>query len=107
MKTLEDEFNLFTLLKDSFPDLDQAGLVIGIDEFVSGAGDLEDFICKPGLVREAATKYILAKKPYLIFDTSEGYPCFFFRGNFLKIQYDAREQKIIRLADKTTDEGSF
>ena len=107
MNTLEDEYNLFTLLKDSFPQLDQASLVIGIDEFVSGDGDLMDFICDSGLVREAAKKYILAKKPYLVFDTSEGYPCFFFRGDFLKIQYDAGEKKIIRLADRTTENGSF
>ena len=107
MESLEAEFELFTLLKDSFPDLDQGGLVIGIEEFISGEGNLEDYICKSCSVREAAVKYIIAKKPYLIFDSSEGYPCFFFRGNFLKIQYDAKEQKIIRLANQTTENSSF
>ncbi len=107
MDTLEAEFKLFTLLKDSFPDLDHAGLVIGIDEFISGEGSLEDFICNSSAVHAAAAKYIVAKKPYLIFDTSEGYPCFFFRGNFLKIQYHAGEQKIIRLAEEMNETGSF
>jgi hypothetical protein len=96
-----EELDFFEILKNNFPDLKQQGLVVGLDEFLAQDLILENYICKSMTVKESALKYIHAQKPYIVLDETEGYKCLFFRGNFVKIQYDATNSKIIRYAEET------
>lgn len=92
----EEELGCFEILKNNFPDLKQHGLVIGLNEFLSSDVNLQNFICYEKTAKEKALEYINAQKPYIVLDESEGYKCIFFRGNFIKAQYDATNFKMLR-----------
>ena len=101
MLNKNEELDFFEILKNNFPDLKQQGLVVGLDEFLAQDLILEDYICKEMSVKESALKYIHAKRPYIVLDETEGYKCIFFKGNFIKIQYDATNAKTIRYVEET------
>lgn len=96
MLNKEEELGCFEILKVSFPNLKQNSLVIGVDEFLSSEIDLKNFICYDKTAKEAALEYIRVQRPYIILDESEGYKCIFFRGNFIKAQYDVTNCKMLR-----------
>ncbi|MBC7419238.1 MAG: hypothetical protein H7328_00785 [Bdellovibrio sp.] len=100
MLNKDEELGLFEILKINFPNLNGKGLVISVNEFLSPEMNLQNHICKSGTVKEAALPYMLEKIPYIILDESEGYQCIFFRGNFLKIQYDVTNHKTIRITEE-------
>lgn len=102
MLNKEEELGCFEILKNNFPDLNRQGLVIGLAEFLSQDSNLLDFICRDKSPKEAALKYINAKKPYIVLDESEGYKCIFFRGNFVKAQYDVTNSKMLRFVEEST-----
>lgn len=102
MLNKNEELDLFELLKNNFPDLGKRSLVIGVHEFLSENVDLNSFICAENTAKEAALKYIQAQTPYIVFDESEGYKCLFFRGQHVKIQYDASTSQVMRYAEETT-----
>lgn len=100
MLNKEEEIGCFEILKNNFPDLKQRGLVIGLYEFLSPNVKLEDFICKEKTPKEAALEYISTQRPYIVLDESEGYKCIFFRGNFIKAQYDVTNSKMLRYIEE-------
>lgn len=103
MLNKEEELGCFEILKNNFPELRQQGLVIGLYEFLAPDLDLQRFICLEKSPKEAALEYIQAKKPYIVLDESEGYKCIFFRGNFIKAQYDVTHSKMLRYEEEKED----
>lgn len=99
MLNKEEELGCFEIFKNNFPDLNQQGLVIGLSEFLSPDVNLQNFICYEKTAKEAALKYISAQEPYIVLDESEGYKCIFFRGKFIKAQYDATNSKMLRYVE--------
>ena len=88
MLNKDEEIGLFEILKANFPNLLGRSLVISQNEFLTDPGNLEKFICKDKSAKELAAEYIKENIPYIVLDETEGYKCLFFKGNFLKIQYD-------------------
>ncbi|MBC7741243.1 MAG: hypothetical protein H7061_03540 [Bdellovibrionaceae bacterium] len=101
MLTKEEEQGLLEILKENFPKLDGQGLVISMNEFLSPEINLQNFICKGQSTKEAAVHYIKENIPYIILDESEGYRCIFFKGNHLRVQYDATNSKVVRLIEES------
>jgi hypothetical protein len=95
----EEELGCFEILKNNFPDLKNQGLVIGLYEFLAADTILENFICFEKSVKETALDYIREQKPYIILDESEGYKCIFFKGNYIKAQYDVTHSKMLSFVE--------
>ena len=102
MLNKEEELGCFEILKNNFPALKKHGLVIGLYEFLSPNLDLQKFICIEKTTKEAALKYIINQKPYIVLDESEGYKCIFFKGNYVKAHYDATNSIMLRYVEVTT-----
>jgi len=96
MLTKEEEIGCLEILKQNFPDLNGQSLVIGVLEFLQPDVSLQNFICREQTAKEAAVPYIKAEKSYIVLDESEGYKCIFFRGNHIRAQYDATNDKMLR-----------
>ena len=100
MLNKEEELGCFEILKKNFPDLKQHGLVVGLYEFLSPDINLQNYICYEKTTKESALDYIREQKPYIVLDESEGYKCIFFRGNFIKAQYDVTNSKMLRFIEE-------
>lgn len=94
------ELGCFEILKNNFPNLNGGAVVVGIEEFLLPETNLADYICVGITPKEAALTYIQAQKPYIVLDETEGYKCLFVRGNFIKVQYDITNSKIIRYVEE-------
>jgi hypothetical protein len=97
----EEEIGCLEILKNNFPDLKQQGIVIGLYEFLLPETNLKNFICREKTVKEATLPFIQDEKPYIVLDESEGYKCIFFRGNYIKAQYDVTHAKMLGYVEET------
>ncbi len=100
MLNKNEELDFFEFLKHNFPDLNQKGLVVGLNEFLTSQVSLTNYICTEKSVKETALDYIKADVPYIVLDESEGYKCIFLKGNFVKIHYDVTNSKMIGFVEK-------
>ncbi len=100
MLNKEEELGCLEILKRNFPELNRRVLVIGLYEFLAPDVNLQNFICLVKTPKEVAAEYIQAQKPYIVLEETDGYKCIFFRGNFIRAQYDATNSKMIRYIEE-------
>lgn len=105
MLSKDEEIGLYEIVKNHFPNLEGKGLVISHNEFLTNYDNLKNYICTSRTVQDTVGDYIKENIPYIVLDESEGFKCLFFKGNFLKVQFDATNNKLIDYHE--IDDGSL
>ena len=102
MLSIDEELGCLEILIQNFPQLDNRGLVMSLNEFLSADLNLQNYICLERTPKEVAAEYAREQIPYIVLDESEGYKCIFFKGNTIKAHYDVTNSKMIHFVEERT-----